>query len=220
MVKPFKTVKPSNTGADKPGDKAPRAGGADQNDSQTVPPEAPDPFDPERFRVDPSQESTGVRKLLTTVPVRKPKPHDFVRVHPEEEYRKTFALIEYDREFYLLTREIARDLPGEFRYCTVFTAVTRAEKVFLWPVKLPDADGRVIEWHRSMGQAAMLAQTQWVRIRADIPLGAYEISVAEAVLSEPVWPEQPFRELLRIGFKGRMVEDFDHLVVKKLRGLL
>ena len=228
MAKPSKSANPD---AGKPGSKAQKStpdpylafakqvnGGT--NGPETAQPEAPDPFDPERFRIDPSKEMIGVKKLLTTVPVRKPKAQDFVRVHPDEEYRRTFALIEFDREFYLLTREIARDLPGEFRYCAVFAAVNRAEKIFLWPVKLPDADGRVNDWHRTMGEAALLAQTQWVRVRADMALGAYEISVAEAALSEPVWPEVSFRELLRIGFKGRVVEDFDHLIVKKLRGLV
>jgi hypothetical protein len=42
---------------------------------------APNPFDVASLRLDPSYaESVGVRKLLTTVPVRKPNKQDFVRV--------------------------------------------------------------------------------------------------------------------------------------------
>src|SRR6478609_4411349 len=45
---------------------------------------APDPFDPENLRLDQSfVETSGVKKLLTTVPVRKPNNQDFVRVHPD-----------------------------------------------------------------------------------------------------------------------------------------
>ena len=37
-----------------------------------------DPFDPENLRLDQSfTEAAGVKKLLTTVPVRKPKSQDF-----------------------------------------------------------------------------------------------------------------------------------------------
>ena len=58
---------------------------------QAIPgPEAPgttsttqlDPFDPANLRLSQSfTETVGVKKLLTTVPVRKPSPQDFVRVH-------------------------------------------------------------------------------------------------------------------------------------------
>ena len=44
----------------------------------------PDPFDLANLRLDQSfVETAGVKKLLTTVPVRKPNPQDFVRVHPD-----------------------------------------------------------------------------------------------------------------------------------------
>src|SRR5271166_3792977 len=49
---------------------------------------APDPFDPARLRL--SQDylaAAGVKKLLTTVPVRKPSKEWFVRCHPDPAYR-------------------------------------------------------------------------------------------------------------------------------------
>jgi hypothetical protein len=60
-----------------------------------------DPFDLAKLRV--SQdflETTNVKKLLTTVPIRKPGSQDFVRVHPGPAYRETLAFIELkdDRE--------------------------------------------------------------------------------------------------------------------------
>jgi hypothetical protein len=53
-----------------------------------------DPFDLTRFRLDQSfTEMIGVKKLLTTVPVRKPGKQDFIRVHPDPNYRLDVALI-------------------------------------------------------------------------------------------------------------------------------
>jgi hypothetical protein len=53
----------------------------DPTDSQTLP---PNPFDPANLRLSQSfVETAGVKKLLTTVPVRKPSAQDFVRVHPD-----------------------------------------------------------------------------------------------------------------------------------------
>ena len=70
---------------------------------------APNPFDPAALRLDQSYADTvGVKKLLTTVPVRKPNRQDFVRVHPDPAYRLTPAAIievKEDREVYLVTPE-------------------------------------------------------------------------------------------------------------------
>jgi hypothetical protein len=78
---------------------------------------AEDPFNLSNLRL--SQdfvETAGVKKLLTTVPVRRPHSQDFVRVHPDPNYRMTFAVIDLkdDREIYLLPPAIAQQLPGEF----------------------------------------------------------------------------------------------------------
>ena len=102
---------------------------------------APNPFDPAALRLDQSFAGTvGVKKLLTTVPVRKPNRQDFVRVHPDPAYRLTpIAIIEVkeDREVYLVTSRMAEALPGEFAHATLFTAINRQGTLQMWPVKLP-----------------------------------------------------------------------------------
>ena len=61
---------------------------------------------------------SGVKKLLTTVPVRKPNRQDFVRVHPDAAYRLTPAAIielKEDREVYLVTPRMAIGIAGRIR---------------------------------------------------------------------------------------------------------
>ena len=184
----------------------------------TTPPD--DPFDLTKLRLDQSfVESAGVKKLLTSVPVRKPNPQDFVRVHPDSKFRAALAVIELkeDREIYLLTPPIARELPGEFNMVMLFTAINRQGVVHLWPARLPAPDGRVMEWHRSALDAADLAMRRWVRVKANLSLGAYEI-VEAATTAEPEWPTVSFQELLRIAFRDRLVDRLDHAVIKRLRG--
>jgi hypothetical protein len=179
-----------------------------------------DPFDLTKLRLDQSfVESAGVKRLLTTVPVRKPNPQDFVRVHPSPEYRAALAVIELkeDREIYLLTPPIARELPGEFAMCMMFTTINRQGVIHLWPVRLPAPDGRTMEWHRSAMDAADMAMRRWIRIKANMSLGAYEI-VEAATTAEPEWPAVTFQELLRIAFRDRLVDRLDHAVIKRLRG--
>jgi hypothetical protein len=222
MAKNFKTVQSNtaSTNADTVRNKA-IGNGAGQPDPKPTS-EAPDPFDPAALRLDPSFESPGVKKLLMTVPVKKPSSQHFVRVHSDLEFRGNFAVIDLkdDREVYLLTPAAAAQLPGEYKQCMLFTSITRQGTIFLWPVTLPGSDGKTNEWHRSAAEAAALAQERWIRVKANMNLGAYEIYAAEAPLPDPEWPDYTFRELLRTAFKDRFVDSLDHPVIKKLRGLI
>jgi hypothetical protein len=182
----------------------------------------PDPFDLASLRLNPSfLETAGVKKLLTTVPARRPLPQDFVRVHSLPDYRENFAMIDLkdDREDFLVRPELLPELAGEVVYKTVFTAINRQGVVFLWPIRLPAPDDRKSEWPRSAREAAEMAMGQWIRLKANMSLGAYEITVAESVMAEPVWPELSFQELVRIAYRDRMITGLDHPVVKRLRGL-
>lgn len=184
---------------------------------------APNPFDPASFRLDQSfAETVGVKKLLTTVPVRRPNRQEFMRVHPSINYRLSPAAIielKEDHEVYLLTPNMAQALPGEFVPVTLFTTINRQGVLSLWPVRLPGQDGRQLEWHRSAAEAAERAMSKWIRIAASMSLGAYEITEAIGDIPEPVWPAYSFQEILRIAFHGRIVDSPNHPLVRRLRGL-
>jgi hypothetical protein len=176
------------------------------------------------LRLDQSYADTvGVKKLLTTVPVRKPNRQDFVRVHPDPTYRLTPAAVvevKEDREVYLLTQNMAQELPGEFGVATLYTAINRQGVLVLWPVKLPGPDGKHNEWHRSAAEAAERAMDRWIRVTANMSLGAYEIVEATGDLSEPDFPEVSFQEIIKIGFRDHFVDRPDHPLVQRLRGIL
>jgi len=182
----------------------------------------PNPFDPAALRLDQSfADTVGVKKHLMTVPVRKPNRQDFVRVHPDPAYRLTPAAIievKEDREVYLVTPNMAQDLPGEFIAATLFTAINRQGVLHLWPVKLPGPDGKHNEWHRSAAEAAELAMKRWLRLTANMSLGAYEVFEATGDLPEPEWPDIPFPEILKIAFRDHIVDRADHPLVQRLRG--
>jgi hypothetical protein len=152
-------------------------------------PVKPNPFDPANLRLDQSfAANLGVKKHLTTVPVRKPNKQDFVRVHPDPAYiLSPAAIIELkeDRETYLVTPDIANDLPGEFVAATLYTTINRQGVVHVWPVKLPGPDGKHNEWHRSAAEAAEMAMRSWVRVTPNMSLGANEISEATWQLTGP-----------------------------------
>jgi hypothetical protein len=184
--------------------------------------EPSDRFDPTALRLNPdSAEGIVVKKLLTSVPVRNPKRHDWVRVRPEPEHSVSgVGLIKFgdDREFYLVRPQIAAELLGEFARYSLFTTINRQGTLFLWPIRLPDSDGRQMEWHRSAHEAAVLATEGWIRIAANMNLGAYDIYSAEAAIPDPEWPSYSLRDLLEKAFANRMIDRADHAVIQQLRG--
>jgi hypothetical protein len=183
----------------------------------------PNPFAPESLRLDLNvAEGLGVKKVVATIPVRKPGNQDYVRVHSSPDFRLPVALIELrdEREVYLVRPHVARDIPGEYFAATMYTTINRAGVVFLWPVRLPGTDGRQLAWHTSAAEAAEAAMEGWVRVKADMSLGAYVWWEASSTIPEPTWPKDlTFERMLEIAFKnGRLVESLDHPVLKQLRG--
>jgi hypothetical protein len=194
----------------------------EQNAPDPVRPSPSDPFaDLGKLRLSQDFAATlGVKKLLTTVPVRKPSGQEFIRVHPGETYRLPTTVLELkdEREMYLVARELWGELPGELKPVALYTTVNRQGVVFLWPVRLPSEDGRIDEWNRSALEAAERAAQRWVRVKANMSLGAYEIFEATGNLPEPKWPDCDFKTLLETAFKVRYIDSVDHPVIRRLRG--
>jgi len=180
-----------------------------------------DPFDPENLRIKADFASTiGVKKVFTTIRVGKPDRQGFCRVNPDSAYRLETATIELkeDREIYLVRPDLCEELPTEVKPVVLFTAITRQNVLFLWPVPLPGADGKSNPWHQSALDAARLAEKHWVRCTANMQAGYYDVFQSEANLSDPEWPDLSFHEILKVAFRGRMINDIDHPVIQKLRG--
>ena len=95
-----------------------------------MPQSKPDPFDDlESLKL--SQDfvaNAGVKRILQTVPVRKPNPQEFVRVHPDRLASAPPPLIELqeDREIYRRDARHRRSLPGEFSGSSTSRSAGRA----------------------------------------------------------------------------------------------
>jgi len=67
-------------------------------------------------------------------------------------------------------------------------------------------------------EAATLAAGKWVRVQANMSLGAYDVYEAAGQWAAPDWPDMPFQQLLKIAFKDRFISGLDHPILKRLRG--
>lgn len=180
------------------------------------------PFNPDNLRL--SQDfavNVGVKKALITVPVRKPNRQDFVRVHPEDDFRLETAVLELkeERETYLVDKGLWHELPGEIVPKVLYTTINRQGVLTLWPIRLPGEDGRLDEWNNSALEAAERAKNQWIRVSANMGLGAYDVYEAVGDIPDPEWPDLGFQEILHVAFKDRFITSLDHPVIHRLRGM-
>ncbi|MDB5340537.1 MAG: hypothetical protein JWN70_6156 [Planctomycetaceae bacterium] len=184
-----------------------------------------DPFDPERLRL--SQDyavSLGVQKKTLTIPTRKPDGTWWVQTPVDEEYQMPVCVLELkeEREIYLVDSDLRAELATESTVGPrlMVPTLNRQGVLFFWPIRLPGADGKLDEWSRSAAEAADLARGRWIRVASNMSLGAYEVFTTSAALPDPIWPDKPIHELLRIAFKDRVIDTFDHPVLRRLRGEL
>jgi hypothetical protein len=101
-----------------------------------------DVFNFDAIRLPPDFEREGgVRRQLTQVRVRKPRPQEWIRVHPAPEYRGRGAMIFYKEdaeakeEIYLVDPPLLKldeKLKDEVTAATLFLAINRQGAIFIW----------------------------------------------------------------------------------------
>jgi hypothetical protein len=173
--------------------------------------------------------STPVKKLLNVVKVGRPRNKSvFLRVHPSEEYRiPRLALIEdkegTDRDMYAVSPDLVWEVQEHVKFVALYLAVDRNEIPYLIPVTLQGAeDAKWNVWHQSLDVAVRTAENHWTKIVANMQGGYYDAYIAEddSHIAPPVFPDKTMDELLEIAFRHHFIVDFDHPVLRKLRGAL
>ena len=180
-----------------------------------------DPFDPAALRISGDAE-ISTERVLTAVPVRKPKRDEFFRVRTGEDFTMDALVVErdddLDREIYVVVPAVADAVLEVARRVRLFTCISKRGTVFLWPAKLPGESGSGQRWAETGLKIAVHAETLWVRMWGDRSLGGYTMIKAKGNLEEPKWPDKTFRELLRIAFEGRIIDRPDHPLIRELNG--
>jgi len=163
---------------------------------------------------------TGVKRAILSVPVRKPNKQWFIRVRLGEEWRFQAALLMFkeENESYLIDPSLVADLGTEVTPTILLTCMNRQDVIFIWPIRLPGPDGRIDNYNRTALEAAAMAQDHWIRVVANIPLGAYEVHKAVANWDDPRWLDISFQKLMEIAFRDKIIRDFSHPALKRLRG--
>ncbi len=164
----------------------------------------------------------GVQKLLTAVPVGKPRSSEFFRAHRDDSMTFTAMVFEKreSRETYLIALHVAHLIKDLVRAVSLHAAIDRQNNVRLIPVPLPSPNGTLHSYHESLGHAVELSKDKWIRISANSHLHGYDVYEANAELPEPTWPEHSIEKLVEIAFAGKVITAPEHPIIQSLLGRL
>jgi hypothetical protein len=124
-----------------------------------------------------------------------------------------------DRAIYFVPPSMRDHLLLASRIRTVLLVVTYSwpmRQVGLWPVPI-DTTGRGNTWWTSAWVAYQVAENAWVQMVAGD--GRYEVFEAEGTLPDPDWPDKSLNELLKLGFRDRIINHDDVPIMRRLRGI-
>lgn len=201
-------------------DKMNDSGMSDNSDSQAQTDERSKDFaliESVRFRQDFDAKTTSKRAIVT-VPVRKPDKKWFVQVHPDPNWQVELALLEDGFDQYIVTPAVYHEVAELANPSLVYTAITSTGHVFFWPVRLPGEDDNSGSWIEAAQKAAARAKDHWIRVGWNSTFKSYDVFEAQGRIPSPIWPEMGFAGLFKIAFAGRIIENRDHPVMKRLRG--
>lgn len=130
----------------------------------------------------------GVKKLLTVVPIGKPRKPQFFRTHQSATMTFPGMLLENKeaRENYLVVPAVAQVMSELVRPVMLHAAIDRQDNVSLVPIPLPGESGLRHPTHESLAQAVEHAKLKWIRITYNNHTSGYDVYEAEAALPEPV----------------------------------
>lgn len=164
----------------------------------------------------------GVQKLLTAVPVGKPRSSEFFRAHRDDSM--TFSAMVFDKkesgETYLIAPNVAQLINELVRPVRLHAVIDRQDNMRLVPLPLPPLNGNLNPWHESLAIAIEHAKEKWIRLSANRSLGRYEVFEATADLPEPTWPSHSIEKLVEVAFAGKIITTPDHPIVQSLLGRL
>lgn len=163
-----------------------------------------------------------VEKRVTVVPVQRPPATSFFRVRPGDEWTFATQVFKRDgeRDLYLVAQDLWPILSRDLKPMQFFVALTKEEGLYLWPIGMPDNEGRYNRWHESALQAVSAAKDRWIRVvpNRDKAVPGYTLIEPEDPIEEPAWPSLTLQQVVDIAFRNFRIDSYDHPAARQVRG--
>lgn len=189
--------------------------------SEEVTPKGGDIFDDLAVLGRSLDEVVPSEKLLTSLPVRKPKKDEWVRCHPEISACVNIYENKDTRECYLVLPEVIEPLSDVVRHVRLSLTVNYAGIPFLWILPVP-SDRQNHHSYITAFVAADRSTKEWIRIAWGS--GDYDVHRRRSAGNEPVWPREITNASDMLRFASNfgafeIIDSVDHPVVKHHLGL-
>jgi hypothetical protein len=171
-------------------------------------------------RLDQVRPSLGLDRHAHTLTVGKTPPERWFRVHPDPDYTFDTILLHLKEGKERGVYQVASHLYGHLSDGNLLKAtrlvltIDRQNELRLWPLRLPELDGREDDWMTSALAVCEQAKVRWVRLVAESK--QYISVTTSAPLPEPTWPKQSFDALLDLAFRNRRIASADHPLFRHL----
>jgi hypothetical protein len=160
------------------------------------------------------------KRLLVNVKVRRPGEAQYFRIHPDEDMSWVgwIYVTEKDGAVWYVPPGPAKDeldeVTQKLRRVRLFLCLTKRGAVSFWPVSQTDHGS----WGASAREIVEIAKTRWIRVISNREEGCYEPFEPEDPIAAPDWPDKELGELLKLAFRGRVIDRPDHPVIEELKG--
>jgi hypothetical protein len=194
------------------------------DDDDAAAAEPVDPWDPAGFKYSDdeyAQSEIRARKVRTKIRVQQPDGKSWFMLHPSIKLKAALYIRESEAsvrpELYLVRQAAVPLFGGQLTPVLLQLGITSLGVEFLWPRKLP-RDGRITDIQAIQQDIADEAEQHWIRMEWSNADHAHIYHVAEEDLGDPAWPDMTMTDYLRLGFKGRVIDDDTHPVAAEFMG--
>jgi hypothetical protein len=179
-------------------------------------------LDLEKFRIDQDFAAhVQARKKAVSVPVQRPDRQHWVFIHPDHAWRMSVGVLDdkANRRTYIVEPRIVPEVTEDLIPKLLVAYATKQGTACLWPIRMPDEDGRIDTYNESALAIIEQYPGQWIRVLSNQSDRCYDVlETPKLDLPVPKWPEGGFPWMFDTAFKNRVIRDLNQPLLQTLRG--
>jgi len=185
---------------------------ADPGSHQSVSAAGEARVDYEKFRVDPASPVLASTPVDNHIVIAKPRPNQIFQTPMDALWSFICWVIRIGfGEYFVIDPALRFHLVGIAHKVVLVPCITTMGKVFLWPIRLPNAKGHHDPYNKTALDAAVSARGVWIKFAYNDELECAMFDLLRDHAAEPQWPaDLTFEKILDQAFPPCLIESLDH----------